>query len=243
QGLNTGPENPRAIFFNDAVTVGYIRGAALLELAVDDAKQGVVFYTIDQKPAERPVVDRRSGCFTCHISYNTLHVPGLLMRSVLVGPDGVARGQLGRDDPDDRTPFRLRWGGWYVTGTHGAMRHMGNVVGGGAARGDAANRDAAMTDRTLNRTSLDGAVDLHGYASTHSDIVALMVFQHQVHMTNLITRVGWEARMAAHERRLDLSTGPLRAGVEELVDYLLFVDEEPLTDRVKGTSGFAEMFS
>src|SRR4029453_12521339 len=50
QGLHTTPENPRAIYFNDAVTVGYIRGAPLLELAVQDPRQGVVFYTIDQKP-------------------------------------------------------------------------------------------------------------------------------------------------------------------------------------------------
>jgi hypothetical protein len=31
--------------------------------------------------------------------------------------------------------------------------------------------------------------------------------------------------------------------VNELVDYLLFVDEEPLTAAITGTSGFAEMFA
>src|SRR3954468_7593351 len=40
QGLYTGPANPRAIFFNDAVAVGYIRGAPFLELAVQDPEQG-----------------------------------------------------------------------------------------------------------------------------------------------------------------------------------------------------------
>jgi hypothetical protein len=70
-----------------------------------------------------------------------------------------------------------------------------------------------------------------------------MVFQHQGHMMNLITRVGWDARIAAHEGRLDLTGGPLRDAVNELVDYLLFVGEEPLTAAIKGTSGFAEKFA
>jgi hypothetical protein len=240
QGLDTGPENPRAIYFTDNVTIGYIRGASLLEFAVHDPTQGVVFYTIDQKPQTSPGIERRSGCLTCHQVYRTLHVPGLLARSVFIAPDGLPLGgQFASYDPDDRSPFRQRWGGWYVTGTHGSMRHMGNAI-----VTNAADRESIVSDRTLNRTSLEGRFDPSGYPSTHSDIAALMVFQHQVHMTNLITRVGWESRIAAHNGRADVSaTSPLRDAVDELVDYLLFVDEEPLTAPVRGTSGFAEMFS
>jgi hypothetical protein len=236
QGLYTAPDNPRAIYFNDVATVGYIRGAPLLELAVQDPQQGVVFYTIDQKPDSR--IERRSGCFVCHIALNTLHVPGLLARSVYVNAEGLAGGQLGAFDPDDRTPFRQRWGGWYVTGTHGSMRHMGNAILG---KGD--DRSSIVSEKTLNQTSLDGRFDPKGYLSTNSDIAALMVFQHQVRMTNLITRIGWETRIAAHGGHADFATGPLHDGVVEFVDYLLFVEEDPLTARLKGTSGFAEMFS
>jgi hypothetical protein len=238
QGLHTDPSNPRAIYFNDAVTVGYIRGAPLLEFAVQDPEQGVVFYALDQKPQVRPLFDRRRACLTCHQAYNTLHVPGMLARSVFMTPEGLSLGQFGSYDPDDRTPFRQRWGGWYVTGTHGSMRHMGNAMFRSAD-----DRDAAISDRTLNRTSLDGLFDGRGYLSALSDIVALMVFQHQARMTNLVTRVGWEARVAAHEGRADFAAGPLRDAVHELVDSLLFAGEEPLTAAVKGTSGFAEMFA
>ena len=125
-----------------------------------------------------------------------------------------------------------------MTGTHGSMRHMGNAI---VTSTDA--REAMISDRTLNRTSLDGLFDVRGYGSADSDIVALMVFQHQVRVTNLITRIGWEARLAAYDRRLDLMSGPLHDGILELVDALLFVGEEPLTARVTGTSGFAEMFA
>ena len=236
QGLHTGPENPRAIFFNDAVTVGYIRGAPLLEFAVHDPRQGVVFYTIDQKPQARVQIDRPSSCLRCHVAYNTLHVPGLIARSVFIAPDGLPLGQFGSYDVDDRTPFAKRWGGWYVTGTHGSMRHLGNAI---VAKGD--TPETIVSDRTLNRPSID-AFEAHGYLSRLSDIAALMVFEHQSHMTNLITRIGWEARIAAADRQIDFENGPLRDGVQELVDYMLFVDEEPLTAPIKGTSGFAKIF-
>jgi hypothetical protein len=238
QGLHTGPSNPRAIYFNDAVTVGFIRGAPLLELAVQDPEQGVLFYTIDQKPQARPVVERRQACLSCHRVYSTLHVPGLLARSVFMAPDGLALGQFGSYDADDRTPFRRRWGGWYVTGSDGSMPHIGN-----AFVTDTQKHEAIVSDSTLQRVSLPELFDGRGYPSALSDIAALMVFQHQSHMTNLITRIGWESRIAASEHPIDLTSGPLRETVSELVDYMLFADEQPLTAPVKGTSGFAEWFA
>jgi len=238
QGLHTDPANPRAIYFNDAVTVGYIRGAPLLEFAVQDPRQGVIFYTIDQKPQARPAIERPRACLRCHQVYTTLHVPGMLARSSFVAGDGLPLGQFGTFDEDDRTPFRRRWGGWYVTGTHGSMLHMGNALV--SSRDDP---ESSISDRTLNRTSLDGLFDPRTYPSVQSDIVALMVFQHQVHLMNLITRTGWEARVSAQESRLDLARGPVHDAIVELVDYLLFVDEQPLTDTVAGTSGFAAAFA
>jgi hypothetical protein len=204
---------------------------------VHDPEQGVIFYTLDQKPRPSPSIERRPACLSCHQAYSTLHVPGMLARSVFIAPDGLPLSQFGSYDADDRTPFRQRWGGWYVTGTHGAMRHMGNAI---LTNPDA--RETMISDRTLNRTSLDGLFDARNYASAHSDIVALMVFAHQGHMTNLITRVGWEARIATYAQRMDFAAGALRDAVNELVDYLLFVDEQPLTAAVTGTSGFAGTF-
>jgi len=229
QGLHTGPENPRAIYFTDAVTVGYIRGAPLLEFAVHDPEQGVVFYTIDQKPQASVQIDRPSSCLRCHVAYNTLHVPGMLARSVFIAPDGLPLGQFGSYDADDRTPFRRRWGGWYVSGSDGGMTHIGN-----AFITDTVKREAMVSDDALTRIEPHSRFDGAGYLSTHSDIVALMVFQHQSHMTNLITRLGWETRMTG---------SPSPEAVAELVDYALFVDETPLPAPIKGSSGFAEGFA
>ena len=238
QGLHTDPSNPRAIYFNDTVTVGYIRGAPLLEFAVQDPEQGVVFYTIDQKPQTHVAIERPSSCLRCHIVYSTLHVPGMLARSQFIAPDGLPLGQFGSYDADDRTPFRRRWGGWYVTGTHAAMRHMGNAI---VTNRD--NAEASISETTLNRTSLEGLFDGRDYPSAQSDIAALMVFEHQGHMMNLITRLGWESRVALHEQRLDFGSGPLKSALDEFVDYALFVNEVPLAGPIRGTSGFAERFS
>src|SRR5262249_50179621 len=92
QGLHTDPANPPAIYLHDVVTVGYIRGAPLLELAVHDPQQGVIFYTVDQKPQARPVFERPRACLRCHQVYTTLHVPGLLARSSFIAPDGLPLG-------------------------------------------------------------------------------------------------------------------------------------------------------
>ena len=155
-----------------------------------------------------------------------------------MAPDGLPLAQFGSYDADDRTPFRRRWGGWYVTGVESGLRHIGN-----AFVTDTVKREAVVSDSTLHRLPLESPFDAHGYVSTRSDIAALMVFQHQGRMTNLITRVGWESRVAAFDGTTSLSDGPLKEAVNELVDYLLFVDEEPLTAAVRGTSGFAEQFA
>jgi hypothetical protein len=238
QRLVTSPANPRALYYNDAVAVGFIRGSPFLELVAHDPEQGAVFYTLDQRAAERPAFSRQTACLTCHVAAATLEVPGLMTRSLYTAEDGTLKLRLGSHLVDHRTPLDRRWGGWFVTGTHGAMRHLGNIVTG-----------AGDTPRSLvpggphNARSLEGAVDLTGYPSRHSDVVALAVFDHQTRALNLLTRVGWEARVAAHEGR-PVAESPLVAGlVAELVDYLLFVDEAPLDGGLRGTSGFAEWFS
>jgi hypothetical protein len=91
--------------------------------------------------------------------------------------------------------------------------------------------------------SLERVFDTSGYLTPYSDLAALMVFEHQMQMMNLITRLGWETRVARHEGRLDAKKTAIAERVNELVDYMLFVGEAPLTSRMTGTSGFAEAFS
>lgn len=232
------PGNPRTIFFNDSVSVAWMRGG-FIELAAQDPEQGVIFYTLEQQPVPRPTFVRHDDCLSCHRSDLTLGVPGMMVRSFYTLPDGSPKLILGGFATDHRSPFEERWGGWYVTGAMEHGRHMGNAM-----LADPEHPESMITPQTLYVASLEGKFDAKAYLSSYSDIVALLVFDHQMYMTNLITRVGWEVRCALYDKLAGAEFNALlRDSTKELVDYLLFVDEAPLPGPVHGTSGFAEKFA
>ena len=234
QSVRINPQNPRAIYFNDAVSVGYIRGADYLEFAAQDPQQGTIFYTLDQKPAEKPSLQRRDFCLSCHVSRATLEVPGMLVRSIATSATGMTLPQFANAVVDHRTPFNERWGGYYVTGTHGSMQHLGNALV------DRSDPDASHA-AAQNVTSLRGRFDVDAYPSADGDIAALLVFDHQMEMMNLLTRAGWDVRVAAAKHEAAAAT--VRQLAVAIADYMLFVDEAPLDSAVKGTTAFAERFS
>ncbi|MCX6625831.1 MAG: hypothetical protein NTY38_33170, partial [Acidobacteria bacterium] len=193
QASRISPRFPRALYFNDNVAVGWVRGGDVLELAALDPRQGIIFYTVDIENVAKPRFDRRDACLQCHQSGSTLGIPGLVVRSVFPEPSGMPLFQSGTFITDHRSPMKERWGGWYVSGTHGGQHHMGNAVVRDRNKPDQLEKEGAQ-----NVTSLTGRFDTSAYLSPHSDIVALMTLEHQTHMTNLITRVAWETRMALY---------------------------------------------
>lgn len=217
------PGNARAIYFNDTVAVGWVRGAPLLEIAAEDPEQGTIFYGIDQSASGKPRAMRRDDCLTCHESYDTLGVPGMLLHSVYPAKDGFVMRELGSYNVDHRVAFAHRWGGWFVTGETDALGHLGNAA-------YKSENEAESVEANFK-----------GYLSPGSDIVALMVFDHQMHMTNLLTRVGWETRFALREKTM--TPEKLAGMAAEIVDYMLFVDEARISSPVRGTLGFEEKFA
>ena len=218
QAAKISPRNPRAIYFNDEVAVGYVRGSAAMEIAAIDPVRGPIFYILSPDTAGKPTLQRSETCLHCHQGASTLGVPGIFIGSVFPNADGTpARPKA--IITDHRTPFEDRWGGWYVNAAHGEQRDRANAV---------APDPAAPED--LQKLVMKFAPA--GYLSTTSDIVALMTFEHQTQMTNFITRLGWKARM-------DL---PLDADLEALVRYMLFVDEAQLREPIQGVSTFTKTF-
>src|SRR5258707_994934 len=148
QALQINPKNPRAIYFNDTLTVGYIHGAEFIEIASQDPQQGTVFYTMYQPRADAPL-ERADYCLQCHNSRATLEVPGMLVRSIVTGPTGAPMPRFGNYLSDHRSPFEERWAGWYVTGTHGSMRHLGNTL-----LVDREHPESLVSDKSLNVESV-----------------------------------------------------------------------------------------
>lgn len=244
------PKQPRAVYFNDDSYVGWVQGAEVIEVASIDPQRGANFYTLGQERADRPkLVRQQDDCLQCHASSMTGGVPGLIVRSVYPGSSGTPILSAGSFRTSYQSPLRERWGGWYVTGTHGGQRHMGNAI----LRGD----DPEKLDREkgANVTDLRDRFPTEPYLSPQSDIVALMVLEHQVPTHNEIAQASCQAMLARQEQEAlnKLDGKPASAPIDSInrryqwigdavLKCLLLADEVPLVDSIRGTSGFAEYF-
>jgi hypothetical protein len=178
-------------------------------------------------------------------------VPGHLVRSVFTDTAGYPILSAGTYRIDHTSPLEKRWGGWYVTGTHGLQKHMGNVTIDGQSVPRDFDNSAGM-----NLTQLGDRFSSTDYLSGHSDIVALMVLEHQTDAHNLIARANFLTRQALHYQQAlnrelkepadhvwDSTKSRIKSACEPLVEYLLFCGEAELTARIQGTSGFANEFA
>jgi len=246
------PQRPRAIYFNDDTYVGWVQSGDVVEISTVDPDQGAIFYTLDQQEVSHPQLVRDKGqCLSCHASSRTQGVPGHLVRSVYPASNGQPHFGSGTFLSDHASPFKERWGGWYVTGRHGEMRHMGNVCSPSRDEAEKLDREAGA-----NRDDLDGLVSVGPYLQPTSDIVALMILEHQTQMHNLLTLANYTARRVAYQDRVinealereanhvsDSSRRQIASVGDKVVKYLLFAGEFPLTSPVEGSSGFARDFS
>jgi hypothetical protein len=219
QAAKISPRNPRAIYFNDEVAVGYVRGSTTMEIAAVDPVRGPIFYNFEAEARGKPSLTRGEVCLHCHQGPSTLGVPGIFIGSVFPNADG-SPARLGAIITDHRTPFADRWGGWYINAARGEQRDRANAVA----------PDPSSPEELQKLTMKFSPA---GYLSTTSDIVALMTFEHQTQMTNFITRLGWKARMGG---------GSIDSDLEAMVRYMLFKDEAPLREPIEGVSSFAQTF-
>jgi len=212
QARHISAQHPRAIYFNDHAAIGWVPGADALEIAAQDPVRGIIFYSLDQKESPAPRFERTRECLRCHVAWETLAVPGLMVLST--GPDD-SNGYATGGAVDHRDDIGTRWGKWYITGPRIPQPGLGTAI------------KAAPW--------LSSAFDARNYLSPHSDIVALMVLEHQARAMNLITYLGWEARTGASDARIE-------AVVHDFVSYFTFADEAPLPGPIEGSSRFATRF-
>lgn len=239
------PETPRAIYFNDRVYVAWTPGADGLEISAQDPELGPVFYNLEPDGEEGPRIRRQTGlCLQCHDSFSL--TGGGVPRHIMGSGPTDENGQLASHElwqiTTDTTPIRERWGGWYVTGTHGEQLHMGNVALGRG--GDSLTAGGNVTD-------LAELIDVTPYLGAHSDIVALMVIEHQTTVQNLITLLGYRVRTRLHiDQEAGLPPGEMSPRTARLVEglgellvrALFFVGTPRFEDSIEGTSTFAADF-
>ena len=237
QAGHTSPRTPRALYYNDRVYIGWAQGDDFIDVASIDPKKGPIFFTLEQSPT-KPEIRRDVGCMQCHITPKTLNVPGILLRSVYAMPDGKAVGQVNGFVSGHNNPLKDRWGGWYVTGTHGDDVHMGNAF--------LAGQDISKVDLkpTSDVTRLDAFFDTSKYLVATSDTVSLLVLDHISRMQNMLTLARYETMYALQDQAKspDYAHDRIARAGEQLLVYMLFRNEAAMHGPIKGTSSFTEEF-
>ncbi len=242
------PGNPRAIYFSDDTYLGYVPGG-ILELSLHDPKLGLVFYEVHPRTQ---VIKRSRDCLSCHGGSRTDHWPGVFIRSVYSLPDGNPITSRGSFLTTHESPLEERWGGWYVTGNHGDSRHLGNLT-----IESASTTKPIDLEQGANLQDLTRFFDTSKYPRKTSDLIALMVLEHQCEMHNRLSRGmlrtrKWMAYQKELDRSLgrkvaDMPTGTARTVVqgesERIVDFLLFRNEIALPETgIDGDPAFQKAF-
>ncbi len=246
------PDNPRVLYFSDDVYVGWVPGGGV-ELSAIDPQSGAIFYLFEKPRRDHgPSLVRSQDCLNCHASPMTRNVPGYMVRSVYPAADGEPILRAGTKLTDDSTPLADRWGGWYVTGRHDGMTHMGNAFAKEA--GESIEFDPSQG---ANLTTLRRFFTVERYPLDQSDIVALMVLEHQVNVHNLLTAASFNVRAALHRQKAletelgltpvaglgDSANRIIQSEAERLAKALLFAEEAKLSSEgVTSTSSFTADF-
>jgi hypothetical protein len=210
---------------------------------VVDPHLGPVFYLIGSGGPHGLKIERDlSSCMSCHGTARTENVPGMQVRSVYPNADGHPLLSMGTSHVTHETPLAERWGGYYVTG-RSSLPHLGNRT---------YEEDGPDDARPSELEDLRGKIDVSKYPRATSDIVALMVLEHQCRMHNLFTAASLQYQRARFlGRALDPSTDPDQGSAgrvadgmaERIVACLLFKDEADPGDGIEGGEVFQKAFT
>lgn len=238
------PKNPRALFFSEEAYVGYVPGGAI-EVIVQDPVLGPVFYVIEagKKPGALQIDRDTNLCMSCHGTTRTEGVPGMLVRSVFPNADGHPLLAKGTAHVTHETPIPERWGGYYVTG-RSSLPHLGNHT-----YEEESERDEPQVSDLVD---LHEKIDITKYPRPTSDIVSLMVLEHQCQMHNLLNAASMQYRRSHFlTKAIDPegdpdqgSAGRVADGMaDRIVACLFFKDEASLGDGVEGNEEFQKSFT
>ncbi|HHX81358.1 MAG TPA: hypothetical protein GX696_00055 [Pseudomonadaceae bacterium] len=247
---------PRALYTSDDAYIGWVRDSRVIELTAMDSRLGAMFYVFNNNPEVSRPIERQDGrCLVCHDSNGLMGggIPLLLVRSSLYNQRYENLLDLsGAGNVTDSMPVSERWGGWYVTGQHGSQTHLGNIL-----LDDAAQLNDLDSVRQGNLDTLEGKgfFDTSRYLRPTSDIVALMVLEHQLTVQNQLTYVRFKAPAVLErigeaeaidapswESLSETAQRSLARMLDNLVDALLLRDAATLEDGISGNAAYHQWF-
>ncbi|MGH7957243.1 MAG: hypothetical protein ACREH8_09540, partial [Opitutaceae bacterium] len=203
-------------------------------------QQGPIFYAFDPQDArdKRRTFVRETSCLRCHGEGMMEQNPVLFARSLIATEQGEPLRRHGSELITEQTSFERRWGGWYVTGYEGKLNHRGNAFG--------RERDGQFDFSPSEKrpADLSAFFDTSRYLAATSDVVALLVFEHQMAVQNSLLRAAQSVRQALGASPNDATKleTVLSSGAEDVLDHLLFRGAASLPDGVKGSEAFVRAF-
>ena len=224
------PRNPRALFFNEDVYIGFIPGGRI-EIVSLDPQAGGIFYIFDIPRDGGPFrAERSDRCMNCHAKEETFYVPGLFIKSVVPLATGGNLQAFRQGQSGHAIPFAERFGGWYVTGKHGIAEHWGNALGRNSQEG------------VLQKLPLEPgkSFDYARYPVASSDILPQLLHEHQTGFVNRVLEATYKAREVG-AKPSPADSAALDEKARALVRYILFADEVPLPG-VDGDAAFKADF-
>lgn len=230
------PTNPRALYFNEEVYVGFVPNGKL-EIAAIDPALGPVFHIYEPGRSGAPEIARTERCMNCHAGNATDQVPGLVAESVIVmqGSGATLKGYR-REQTGHQIPIPDRLGGWHVTGKHANGDHLGNLIGTSQAQGDKRIKNPPGTLFSWDR-----------YPIESSDFLTHLIHEHQLGFHNRVTSAVYRTREALEEGRGSVSPShstALNEHARELIRYILFAEEAELPrGGVEGDPAFMKVFA
>jgi hypothetical protein len=229
------PSNPRALYFNEDVYVGFIPGGKIEILSLDP-ELGGIFYIFPIPRAGEQLQPERSGrCLNCHSTADSRYIPGLVLQSVVPAPSGGSLDAFRKEETGHQIPYDQRFGGWYVTGQGSMTNHWANLIG-------------RMHDGEITKQMIQPGqrFDFGKYLVSHSDLLAHLLLEHQAGFVNRVLEATYRTRYLLHAGDGQLNgaqNGELDAEARDLVRYILFADEPPLPNQAfQGESPFKTAF-
>jgi hypothetical protein len=212
------PANPRALFFNEDVYVGYIPGGRIEVVSLDPALGGI-YYIFDIPRGTEPLhAERSNRCMNCHAAEETGNVPALVIKSVIPGLRGGSLDSFRHGETGHAVPLSTRFGGWYLTGAQNFGQNWGNLVGQLSAEG-------------LTKYPLEPGArfDFARYPMADSDVLPQLLHEHQIGFVNRAIAATYHTRSLLAKGPLDpTAIADLETQARAFTRYLLFADEVPL---------------
>ena len=227
----------RAIYFNDDVFVGHGPHREV-EARRERSTEGVTCYTLEATRSRDREIRRRETEYAN--ARSQWIVRGLVAHPVFPDAAGNPLFLPGLTPPPPITPRRSSSAGAArrLTGQLGSLRHMGNVKSSGIP--DTSTELEAGGHAESHVSSWQS--DLRTYPAQTSHLIALMTFEHQLHVQPDLANRSARSR----GRKKPTADGPeaerLNATIEETLRYMLFVEEARLPEPIVGVSRFTSTF-